>query len=154
MGQSLFVQTSVVLCVHTCFTDIIWQELWKYWLNLFGEWYRQEVDWVFHLLWLYMKIWPSLFSWRVFGCLSKSLFSFFVLHMDWSSGCIRECKVYVVACCQSQRADNSFPPGSLSENSKAQCAFVYVLSKKKNGQFLHSWLMCSTSICETLRTCW
>lgn len=106
----------------------------------------------FGLLWL--KFWPSLFSSVVFGSLSKSLFSFFALYMDWPSGRITECEVYVVACCQSQRADNSFPPGNHTESSITQYAFAHVEDgtryvPKKNGQFLHSWLMCSTSICVT-----
>jgi len=32
----------------------------------------------------------------------------------------------VVACCQSQRADNSFPPGNHTESSITQNAFAHV----------------------------
>lgn len=75
---------------------------------------------------LCLKFWPSLFSSVVFDSLSKSLFSFFVLYMDWPSGRITECEVYVVACCQSQRADNSFLPGNHTESSITQYAFAHV----------------------------
>lgn len=97
-------------------------------LNYIGRRCWQEVDIFCHFFFglLCLKFWPSLFSSVVFGSLSKSLFSFFALYMDWPSGRITECEVYVVACCQSQRADNSFLPGNHTESSITQYAFAHV----------------------------